>query len=173
VRESTALASAVTSGRLSREQGLDVMVIPRCARPHGHPADIARSCRTAEDHELFFFTVPTVRRSVKTMNYWTEKPISVLLAPGFGGDPLHSRSPTRQTTGNLDLDRLPLSPQLKGELRAWEHLLRQAHAAPQTPAAERDLQIWATQARDHLLPRLREELGADYDVQFIGDLQST
>ena len=97
----------------------------------------------------------------------------MLLAPGFRGDPLHFRSPTRQPTGNLDLDRLPLSPQLKDELRAWEHLLRQAQAAPEISAAEQNLQTWATQARDDLLPRLREELGVDYDVQFIGDLQST
>ncbi|WP_432571131.1 hypothetical protein [Kineococcus sp. SYSU DK005] len=107
------------------------------------------------------------------MSDWTEKPIPVLLAPGFGGDPLHFRSPTLQTIGNLDLDRLPLSSRLKDELRAWEHLVQQAHAALKTPAAERNLRTWAIQAREDLLPRLREELGANYDVQFIGDLQST
>ena len=107
------------------------------------------------------------------MSDWTQKPILVLLAPGFGRDLLYFRSPTRQATGNLDVDHLPLSPQLKDELRAWEHLLQQAHAVLETSAAERNLQTWAAQARDDLLPRLREELGADYDVQFIGDLQST
>ena len=67
------------------------------------------------------------------------------------------------------MDRLPLSQQLRDELRGWERLLQRAQSAPQTPAGERDLQAWASQAR-RLLPRLQQELGADYAVQFIGDL---
>ncbi|WP_432488171.1 hypothetical protein [Kineococcus sp. SYSU DK018] len=70
------------------------------------------------------------------MTDWTEKPIPVLLAPGFGGDPVHFRSPTRQAIGNLDLDRLPLSPLLEDELRGLDRLLQRAQEAPQTQAGE-------------------------------------
>ena len=101
---------------------------------------------------------------------WSEKPTPVLLAPGSGGDPVHLRSPTRQAIGNLDLDRLPLSQQLRDDLRGWERLRQRAWAAADTPAGEHDLHTWAEQAR-LLLPRLRQELGPGYDVQFIGNLQ--
>ena len=94
----------------------------------------------------------------------------MLPAPGLGADPVRFRSPTRQASGNLDLERLPLSPQLKDDLHAWERLVRRAQQVLDTSAGEQDLRAWATRAREDLLPRLRQELGADYDVQFIGDL---
>ena len=120
-------------------------------------------------------------------------PIRVLLAPGFGGDPLYLRSRTGQAHGNLDLDRLPLSQQLKDELRGWEQLRRQAWAAIDTTetiattgttgtssgnatsnatAGEQQLRTWSQQAH-RLLARTRQELGAAYEVQFIGDAYGT
>ncbi|WP_328291239.1 hypothetical protein OG218_00460 [Kineococcus sp. NBC_00420] len=92
-----------------------------------------------------------------------QAPVTLIFKAAFGADPLWRRVAGRQN-GMVKLGQLPLSDNLKTDVRAWARHHDELQDPPGpirgTPA---DLAAWVAAGRD-LVARLRTELGPDFDV---------
>jgi hypothetical protein len=88
----------------------------------------------------------------------------------YGAGPLWRRCPSVQGTRvvNLNLDSLPLSSQLKQELRAWAARFDALSGTDYEWPSRAARQHWVADGRA-LLDPVRRELGADYDVTYSAD----
>jgi hypothetical protein len=89
----------------------------------------------------------------------------MLLMADYVADPLWLRSPTGRGWASVPLDRLPLSPDLKAQLRSWagryDGLMKTGYEWPDAETRT----AWVHDGRD-LLVLLRAELGAVYEVSY-------
>lgn len=80
-------------------------------------------------------------------------------------DPLWYRGPHGTGEYMISLDRLPLSAELKGRLRAWaDRFDALMHTDYEFPS-DADEAAWIADGRALLGP-VQEELGPDYDVDY-------
>ena len=86
----------------------------------------------------------------------------------YSADPLWYRTPEGKGSPMISLDALPLSAELKSQLRAWvrhyEEIAATGGSEP-SPAAKTE---WIAEGRALLVP-LRQELGPGYDVEYFED----
>ncbi|WP_432573135.1 hypothetical protein [Kineococcus sp. SYSU DK005] len=101
------------------------------------------------------------------MSQDAREPVTLVFKADFGADPLWRRTPAHAAGVvdlNVDLDRLPLSEELKSDVRAWAR----RHDEMQDPpnplrGSEEELNAWVAAGRDLVL-RLRTELGPGVEV---------
>ncbi|MGH3430693.1 MAG: hypothetical protein ACRDQZ_24530 [Mycobacteriales bacterium] len=96
-------------------------------------------------------------------------PIPILLDADYGADPLWRRDSSRPGGSSmLPLDNLPLSPELKGRLRAWADRFDDLmHTDYEWPTAAEEAR-WIAEGRALVEP-LRAELGPGYKVEYFHD----
>lgn len=98
------------------------------------------------------------------------KPVPILLMADYCADPLWRRCESCQASRvvDLDLDLLPLTSQLKQQLRAWAARFDAlSNAGFEWPNIAEERQ-WITDGRA-LLDPVRKELGPGYDVTYFAD----
>jgi hypothetical protein len=97
-------------------------------------------------------------------------PVTILLMADYRADPLWRRYESRESKRvmSLDLNSLPLSPELKQQLRAWAARFDAlAETGYEWLSADHERQ-WVTDGRALLEP-VRQELGPGYDVIYFAD----
>jgi hypothetical protein len=98
------------------------------------------------------------------------EPVPILLMADYWADPLWRCCESGEASRviSLDLDSLPLSSQLRQQLRAWAARFDAlSETGYEWPNVTEERQ-WVTDGRALLEP-VREELGSGYDVTYFAD----
>ncbi|WP_380162731.1 hypothetical protein [Kineococcus sp. R86509] len=92
-----------------------------------------------------------------------QQPVTLTFKADFGADPLWRQSAEGQK-GMVRLDRLPLSEDLKDDVRAWARRHDELMDPPNpVRGTDTELDAWVVTGRA-LVTRLRAELGPGFDV---------
>ncbi|MGH3189113.1 MAG: hypothetical protein ACRDPY_37870 [Streptosporangiaceae bacterium] len=101
-----------------------------------------------------------------------EPVVPLLLMADYLADPLWYRSSSGAGECMVSLDRLPLSAELKSQLRAWAARYDALMDTGYEWSGRLEEAAWDADGRALLEP-LREELGRGYDVQYFDGSQGS
>ena len=91
------------------------------------------------------------------------EPVRLVFKADFASDPLWLRTEDGRGSRMLSLDSMPLSRELKRELREWAARHDELSDPPFAWGADSELDEWKRHGQE-LLAALRTELGPSYDV---------